>query len=87
MTRLITTAQCLRAYSAGEIGPEVVIQSLQLSGYRELFLTMARHDLPLPRDQGREAQVAREVREGLPLVRQLLGLETIETEDRSKVAS
>ncbi|MCY3879041.1 MAG: hypothetical protein OXF74_07665 [Rhodobacteraceae bacterium] len=86
MTRLHTTAQYLKAYSQGEIGPEIVIEALCMRGFGELLDAMARHDLSLPRGWGREKAVEREVRECLPLVRDLLGLGKpagTETTDRS----
>lgn len=75
MDHLHTTSQHLRAYSQGEIGPEVVIEALRMRGYGELFDAMERHSLPLPRGRGREAETEREVRECLPIVKLMLGLD------------
>ena len=82
-----TTAQYLQAYSSGEIGPEVVIQALQLSGFRELCLVMSRHDLPLPCGKGREDEVEKEVREGLPLLKKILGIDTTEDQETAESSS
>ncbi len=73
MARYTTTAQVLRAYSEGLIGPQEAIQATGGLGYSHLFDAMARHDLPLPKGKGREEETEREVREGLPILRQLLG--------------
>ena len=72
MTKLITTAQFLRAYSAGEIGPEEAIRGTGALGYSHLFDAMARHRLPLPRGRGREEETAREIQDALPILRSAL---------------
>ena len=72
MTKLITTSQFLQAYSEGSIGPEEAIRGIGGLGYSHLFDSMARHDFPLPRGRGREKEIAKEVREGLPVLRAAL---------------
>ncbi len=75
MTKLITTAQYLWAYSRGDIGPETAIEGIGVRGFGALLDAMIANGVPLPRGRGREEETKREIRDGLPLMRQILGLD------------
>jgi len=51
----------LADYSAGRLGTRAAIERLGLSGYADLVIELARHDLPFPKPDypGREEHVAR----------------------------
>ncbi|MCY4261264.1 MAG: hypothetical protein OXC91_13505 [Rhodobacteraceae bacterium] len=67
-----TPARALEAYSRGTIGCAEAIQAIGGRGFADLLDALARHDWPLPRGRGQEAEIARQVATCLPLVRAAL---------------
>ena len=84
MKTLITTADYLNAYSRGQISSGDVIRGLDMEGgFRELLELMSELELPLPRGQGEEDIVRKEVENAVPILKkqlELVEMKSAETE-------
>ena len=71
----ITTADHLKAYSRGEISSGYVIKNLEMEGgFRQLLNLMCELKLPLPRGQGEEKIVRKEIDNVAPIIKKQLEL-------------
>lgn len=75
MKQLITTADHLKAYSRGEVSSSHAIAGIGASGFAELLQLMSECELPLPRGQGIEDIIEKEVQEGIPILRAIMEVE------------
>lgn len=75
-----TAAGFLQAYSEGRIGPQEAIHGAGLEGFGDLLDAKVAGGYRLPRDQGQEVQVEREVpgpgagQAALPMLAEALGV-------------